>query len=476
MARRPAEAGPTLTTRVVIASGLLALLGVAIFVILLLAINRQRDAAALTVDSQRVLLAATGLERRAIDLETGERGFVITREESFLQPWTAARRAIPGESRELNRLATVPAQHRRARRITDAIASYLRDYSIPLVEAARRNDPSAGTVATTAAGKRRIDALRAQFDGFITSVRKLAETRKDRADEDARQAVIAASIGFVAWLVLIVVYSVYLTRAVVRPLRRAAAMAGQLAEGDLSVRMPETGAAEIRTLEHSFNTMGSSLEASRAELTSSRARVVAAADETRRRIERDLHDGTQQRLLSLALALRAAESAVPPELPALQAQLSGTATGLAEVVEDLQEIARGIHPAVLSKGGLGAAIKVLGRRSAIPVDLELRTDRRLPEPVEVAAYYVVSEALTNAGKHSQASVISVEVATVDAVLRLSVSDDGVGGADESHGSGLIGLHDRIESLGGTLEITSTPGNGTSILAKIPIDGHDERDD
>ena len=107
------------------------------------------------------------------------------------------------------------------------------------------------------------------------------------------------------------------------------------------------------------------------------------------------------------------------------------------------------------------------------MDLELRTDRRLPEPVEVAAYYVVSEALTNAGKHSQASVINVEVATDDAVLRLSVSDDGVGGADESHGSGLIGLHDRIESLGGTLEITSTPGNGTSILAKIPIDGHDE---
>jgi signal transduction histidine kinase len=475
-AASPGETGPSLTTRVVIASGLLAVLGAAIFVILLLAINRQRDAAALSIDSQRVLFAATTLERRTIDLETGERGFIITRDEAFLQPWTAARQAIPAASRELNRLAQLPADHRRVRRITDALASYIRDYSVPLVAAARRNDSSVASVATTAAGKRRIDVLRAQFGGLVTSVRTLTETRKGRADDDARQAYIAASVGFVAWLLLIVVYSVYLTRAVVRPLQRAAVMAGRLAEGDLSVRMPETGTAEIRTLEHSFNTMGSSLEASRAELTSSRARVVAAGDETRRRIERDLHDGTQQRLLSLALELRAAESAVPPELPELEAQLSRTATGLAEVVEDLQEIARGIHPAVLSKGGLAPAIKVLARRSVLPVELQLHVDRRLPEPVEVAAYYVVSEALTNAAKHSHATVVNVEVATADSVLRLSVSDDGVGGADAGRGSGLIGLQDRIESLGGTLEITSTPGNGTSILAKIPIHGHDEPDD
>jgi signal transduction histidine kinase len=475
-ARRPGKTGPSLTTRVIIASGLLAILGAAIFVTLLLAINRQRDAAALTTDSQRMLVAATMLERRTIDLETGERGFIITGDEEFLQPWTAARQAIPGASRDLNRLARLPADHRSAQRITDAIASYVRDYSVPLVEAARRNDASVTSVATTEAGKRRVDALRTQFGDLITSVRNLTETRKDRADDDARQALIAASVGFVAWLLLIVVYAVYLTRAVVRPLQRAATMAGRLAEGDLSVRMPETGTAEIRTLEHSFNTMGSSLEASRAELTSSRARVVAAGDETRRRIERDLHDGTQQRLLSLALELRAAESAVPPELPELEAQLSRTATGLAEVVEDLQEIARGIHPAVLSKGGLEPAIKVLARRSVVPVEHQLHIAGRMPEPVEVAAYYVVSEALTNAAKHSHATEVSVEAATVDGVLRLSVRDDGVGGADTRRGSGLIGLQDRIASLGGTLEITSTPGNGTSILAKIPIHGHDEPDD
>ena len=234
-------------------------------------------------------------------------------------------------------------------------------------------------------------------------------------------------------------------------------MAGNLAGGDLSVRMPETGIGEIRTFEHSFNTMGSSLESSRAELTSSRARVVAAADEARRRIERDLHDGTQQRLLSLALELRAAEAHVPPGLPGLKAQLSRVAQGLAEVVEDLQEISRGIHPAVLSKGGLGPAIKALARRSVVPVELHLRTDRRLPERIEVAAYYVVSEALTNAAKHSHASVVQVEVEATDAVLRLAVSDDGVGGADPVRGSGLIGLQDRMEAIGGTSRSPAHPG-------------------
>jgi signal transduction histidine kinase len=475
-ARRPAKAGPSLTTRVVVASGLLALLGATIFVILLLAIDRQRDTAARSRDAQRVLLAATALERRTIDLETGERGFIITHNEAFLQPWTAARRAIPAASRALNRLSRLPGQQRRARRITAAVASYIRDYSLPLVDVARRNDPAAVSVATTAAGKRRVDALRGEFSRLIDSESKLADARKDRADDAARQAIVVASVGLVAWLVLIVVYAVYLTRAVVRPVRRAATMAGQLADGDLSVRMPETGPAEIRALEQSFNTMGTSLEANRTELTASRARVVAAADETRRRIERDLHDGTQQRLLSLALELRAAESTVPPDLPELEAQLSRTSRGLAEVVEDLQEIARGIHPAVLSKGGLGPAIKVLARRSVVPVELQLRTDRRLVEPVEVAAYYVVSEALTNAAKHSHASVVQVEVATTDTELRLSVTDDGVGGADAGRGSGLIGLRDRIESLGGTIEIRGAPGKGTSILAKIPIVGQDEPDD
>jgi signal transduction histidine kinase len=247
-------------------------------------------------------------------------------------------------------------------------------------------------------------------------------------------------------------------------------MAGRLAGGDLSVRMPETGAAEIGALERAFNSMAISLEASHAGLTESRARVVAASDETRRRIERDLHDGTQQRLVSLGLELRAAEAMAPPELTELRSQLSHTAEGLAGAVEELQEISRGIHPAILSKGGLGPALKTLARRSAIPVELDIRGSRRPPQPVEAAAYYVVSEALTNAAKHSNASAVWVDVDTGDAALRVSIRDDGVGGAAPGQGSGLLGLKDRVEALGGAIEIDSPGGGGTSVRVSIPLSG------
>ena len=214
---------------------------------------------------------------------------------------------------------------------------------------------------------------------------------------------------------------------------------------------------------------------SRAELTASRARVVAAADESRRRIERDLHDGAQQRLLSVALALSAAQATLPPELDELRAELSETASGLADALEDLREIARGIHPAILSEGGLGPALKTLARRAAVPVQLDIRVKRRLPEAVGVAAYYVVSEALTNAAKHARASVVHVELKAEDSIVELAIRDDGVGGAHPDRGSGLIGLRDRVEALGGTFEIQSSPGRGTSLLAKILIDEMEELD-
>jgi signal transduction histidine kinase len=208
---------------------------------------------------------------------------------------------------------------------------------------------------------------------------------------------------------------------------------------------------------------------SRAELAASRARVVATADATRRRIERDLHDGAQQRLVSLGLQLRAAQDSVPAELGELRAQLARTARGLTGVVDELLEISRGIHPAILSKGGLGPALKTLARRSPVPVELDVRTERRLPGPVEVAAYYVVSEALTNTAKHARASVVQVDVEAVDAIVQLTIRDDGVGGADPGHGSGLIGLRDRIEAIGGKIEVTSPAGGGTLLRARIPID-------
>jgi signal transduction histidine kinase len=208
---------------------------------------------------------------------------------------------------------------------------------------------------------------------------------------------------------------------------------------------------------------------SRTELTASRTRIVAAADDARRRIERDLHDGAQQRLVSLGLEMRAAEASVPPELHAFKGQISQLVTGLAGVSEDLQEISRGIHPAILSRGGLGAALKTLARRSAVPVELDVGVDRRLPDSVEVAAYYVVAEALTNAAKHAQASEVTVRVEAEGTNLHLLIRDDGLGGADTARGSGLTGLVDRVEALGGQMTISSPPGNGTSLSVKIPLD-------
>jgi signal transduction histidine kinase len=208
----------------------------------------------------------------------------------------------------------------------------------------------------------------------------------------------------------------------------------------------------------------------RAELAASRARVVAAADETRRRIERDLHDGIQQRLVSLGLELRAAQATVPAQLGELEDVLSRVGEGLASVFDELREISRGIHPAILSEGGLEPALTALRRRSAIRVELDLHAERRLPEPVEVAAYYVVSEALTNATKHAHASIVNVELDAHDAILQLAIRDDGVGGADPRRGSGLVGLSDRIEALGGTLQVTSPAGKGTTLQIEVPLEG------
>jgi PAS domain S-box-containing protein len=211
------------------------------------------------------------------------------------------------------------------------------------------------------------------------------------------------------------------------------------------------------------------LENSRAELAASRARIVTAADQTRRQIERDLHDGVQQRLVSLALDQRHAAAMVPADLSELQTQLSRVADGLAGVMEELQEISRGIHPAILAQGGIAAALKTLARRSAVPVLLEVRAGTRLPEPVEVATYYIVSEALTNAAKHAHASEVNVLVEARSGVLGLSIRDDGCGGADPSRGSGLIGLTDRVDALGGTIEVASPSGAGTTLLITLPIE-------
>ncbi len=208
---------------------------------------------------------------------------------------------------------------------------------------------------------------------------------------------------------------------------------------------------------------------SRSELAASRRRIVAASDQARRRIERDLHDGTQQRLVSLALAARTAEADVAAGRGDPRAYLARIAAGLADAAAELQELSRGIHPAALSEHGLGPALRTLARRSAVPVDLAITTDARCPEPIEVAAYYVASEALANTMKHAQASHAEVSLSTRTGSLLLSVRDDGVGGANPARGSGLAGLTDRVEALGGSIHLHSTAGAGTHITVDLPLE-------
>jgi signal transduction histidine kinase len=212
--------------------------------------------------------------------------------------------------------------------------------------------------------------------------------------------------------------------------------------------------------------MGISNAEARTELNASRARVVAAADETRRRIERDLHDGIQQRLV--AIALQARVTAMNPS-DEIQGGLTVLADQLTAALDELREISRGIHPAILSEAGLGAALKTLARRSAVPIALDLDLDSRLEEPIEVASYYIASEALTNTVKHAQASFVELHVDCHDGALTLAIRDDGIGGADPGGGSGLIGLQDRVEALGGTISVTSPPGQGTLLRVVLPAD-------
>jgi signal transduction histidine kinase len=202
----------------------------------------------------------------------------------------------------------------------------------------------------------------------------------------------------------------------------------------------------------------------RSALIESRARLVAAGDESRRRIERDLHDGAQQRLVSLALKMRSYEKEIPPELTDL---FSEVASGLEEILNDIRELSGGIHLAVLSRAGLASALRTLGERAPLPVDVAVRISGRPAERIEIAVYYVVAEALTNVAKHAQASHAVVEVEEAVGLLRVAVSDDGIGAADLSQGSGLLGLRDRVDALGGTMTVSSSPASGTTLVVELP---------
>jgi signal transduction histidine kinase len=615
LARRTVALGLVLS--VIVAAG---------FCLLMRAVGGLRGTATDATHSEQELTAANTLEVQIDSIETSAEGFVITGQRRFLQPWYTGRAAFAAQAATLERLAAAsgPEQQARARQIRRAAQSYISGYSIPLVATARRDLAAARAVAGTGEGLRLLDAIRRQFARFMAFERRIFAARQRHAVAAANQFTVAAAAAAAGTIVLILLSGSYLSRFVVRLVRRSSLMTRQLALGDLDARMTGTGPAEVSTLAESLNTMAGSLAASRdalrrvaeeqaalrrvatlvargdppsqvfgavagetgrilgaectavaryesegtvtvagswsrpgeagpapppldsrwaaedenggpgagelaawgreqgihssvaspimvagrmwgviiafsaaaephaatvknrmleftellamaiansdsrTQLAASRARVVAAADKVRRRIERDLHDGTQQRLISLGLQLRTTLGRVPAEQRELAHQLSAIAQGLAEAVTELRETIWGLHPVILEKGGLGPALRALARRSGLAVELNGRIDRRLPEQVEAAAYYVVSEALTNAAKHARAEQVRIVLGVADDTLQLAVSDNGPGGADPDRGSGLIGLIDRVEAIGGRIHITSPPGAGTALQVTIPL--------
>jgi signal transduction histidine kinase len=636
-ARRLRDRGGIAHRMLLATLALAAILG-AVFAILLVTIRDARRAEQGVQHSQDVLLAANGLELRVLDLEAGQRGFLLTRQAQFLQPWQRARAAIPREEAALLGLVKGdPAQVARVRAIISETRSYVNGYSIPLINAAERGDPAARTIAPQAEGEARISIIRAHFAQLLSAEHRTSEATDQARATAAHRAYIGTIVGVTAAIALLVLYAGYLTRAIVGPIRRAAAVTERLAGGDLAARVPEDGIGEIGTLQTSFNMMAGSLEQGRDELaalaeeqaalrrvatlvaegapaddvlaavaagiaqlfpadyafiaryeadgaevttvgtwsrdgdtsrlpvhvhlggsnvstlvcqtgrparlnpgdtpsgalgeyqralgvrstvgapinvdgrvwgvvvaastseepmspdtearlesftglvstavansesqaalTASRARIVLTADDTRRRFERDLHDGAQQRFVTAALRVRQAQAAVPPELPELAAELDEAVEELTKAIDELRDFAQGVHPTILVQGGLPPALRNLARHSAVPVELDMQTNGRLPEPIEVAAYYVVSEALTNATKHGHASTVTVEVDAGTDALRLAVRDDGIGGASFGRGSGLVGLKDRVEALGGRIDVESEPGVGTALTVELPL--------
>ncbi|MEV8558397.1 HAMP domain-containing protein [Streptomyces sp. NPDC051917] len=459
-----------LVRRVVVACGLLVLLISSAFAVLFRSDVDLRATQRLAQRSEELLIAANQVEHQVLNLERDLRDYELTRQQQFIRRWQVAQAAFPKEARALTRLAkSSPEQRISAERIQRAgIAVLIKEYSMPLVNVVK-HDPAAKRNATIGEeSNRRMEAIRDDFHRIVVSERKRAAAREERAAAIANQAVIATVGGLTGSVVLVIGFAGYVTRAVVHPVRRAAAMAGRLASGDLTARTPETGVGEIGALEGSFNRMADSLQDSHAELSTSRSRILAAADQARRRIERDLHDGTQQRLVALVLELRAAQSAVPADQSELKTTFVRVTDSLLAALDDLRELSRGIHPAVLSQGGLPPALRALARRSLVPVELDVDVPQRLPEPIEVAAYYVVSEALANTAKHALASYAHISARACGDALCLAVHDDGVGGAVLGQGSGLVGLTDRIGALGGTLTVHSPNGQGTTLHARLPL--------
>jgi signal transduction histidine kinase len=369
-------------------------------------------------------------------------------------------RALASERAALRRVATLIATESRPERVFGAVTHEVGEL-LRLDLAALLRYESDGTV-TVAGGWSRIGPQPPLGSRWALTAKAVAwevrETgRPRRIDDVARQRG-----PFDVWLRQVGAHSCIGSPVVVHGtlwgVMVGASMAAEpLAEGT-ELRLGEFTDLAATAVANAY---------SRHELAASRARIVTSSNRARERIERDLHDGVQQRLVSLALGVRRAEALAERDQLDLREQLSELRVGLVSAVDDLREVAHGIHPSILTEGGLRPALARLARRSPIPVELSVRGHDRVLDAVEVCIYYVVSEALTNALKHSQATTISIELELDDSMTHLVVCDDGVGGADARAGSGLIGLSDRLEALGGAIEVCSPAHEGTRLEVRVP---------
>jgi len=429
-----------LAGRVLLGAAIPTVLAVAAFATMIVSVGQLRDAQSRAARSQGLVIAAEQLSRAVGELVAAARAPGSTLD--------AAEQAVALRSRELSGMvATDAGQRARVAAVTTAAQDYV--------------------TAIRSAGRGSSREFTARLDTFLDAERDAVARQQDAADAATERAVAAAGTGLISVIIAIIGLGLYLTRSVALPVRRASAVARRFADGDLGARLPATGAGEVHDLQHSLNDMATALAAAQHELAASRSRIVAATWQARRELERNLHDGLQQRLVALSLDVRTLIADLPDDAE-LRAQGERLGAALAEATEELREIARGIQPAVLTESGLRAALRALGRRSALPVEVDVDLPERPAPDIESAAYYFCSEAVTNAIKHAGASYVAIDVRAGDAGLRVTVRDDGAGGATSTGGTGLLGLRDRVEAAGGRMSIESEPGHGTTLTAHLPL--------